>query len=76
MAIEEIMLNSERFIKLELTDTKKDNVNIRNIAYIQIVYPVNKDSYTDINSIKNRYEAAIQQNKKRKHLFAITLNVE
>lgn len=69
-----MILDSKRFIILDLSETEKQNNDIRNIDYIQIADPANKNAYVYINSVKQRYEEARSQMGKRELRSIITLN--
>lgn len=76
MAIAGTISGGERFIILDPSDLAKQNFDMQNIANIQIIDPVNKNSYQDIEAIKNRIGNSLKSEEKRKGLFTITLNVD
>jgi len=74
MAPEDMMLNAERFITLDVSNTLSENEIACSSANIQIAYPPNRNIYLDIKAIMNRFERTLKPEEKRKHIFTITLN--
>jgi hypothetical protein len=76
MVTEKLILDSNRFIMLDLVNTISENETTKSYPIVQIVNPLNKNSYQDIEAIKNRIGNSIKLNEERKDLFKITLNVD
>lgn len=76
MATDEMILNSNRFVMLDLVNTISENETTKDYPFVQIVNPLNKNSYQDIEAIKNRIGNSLKLEEERKDLFIITLNVD
>lgn len=76
MTIAGTISDGERFIKLDTSETEKQNYDTRNIDNIKIVDPANKNSYVEINTVKQHYGEAMSQQEKRKLRSTITLNTD
>jgi enolase len=76
MVTEKLILDSNRFIMLDLVNTISENETTKSYPIVQIVNPLNKNSYQDIEAIKNRIGNSIKLDEERKDLFTITLNVD
>lgn len=76
MATDEMILNSERFVMLDLVNTISENQTTREYPIIQIVDSSNKYSFQNVEAIKSRIENTIKFEEKREDLFTITLNID
>ena len=76
MAAEEMILNSDRFVMLDLVNTISENQTTRDYPIVQIVDSSNKYSFQNVEAIKSRIENTIKFEEKREDLFAITLNID
>jgi hypothetical protein len=76
MVTEKLILDSNRFIMLDLVNTISENETTKSYPIVQIVNLLNKNSYQDIEAIKNRIGNSIKLDEERKDLFTITLNVD
>ena len=76
MATEEMMLVGDRFIKLDVLNTKSENEFAKACPSVQIVDPSNMNSYQNIKEIKSRVGSVLKLEEKRNHLFTVTLNIE
>lgn len=73
MAADELILDSIRFVMLDLVNTKSENETTRGYPITQIVESSNKYSFRNVEAIKTRIESTIKVEEKRKDLFTITL---
>lgn len=76
MATDKMILDSNRFITLDLANTISENETTKGYPNVQIVYPSNKNSFHNVEAIKSRIESLIKFEEKRNNLFTITLNVD
>lgn len=76
MATDEMILNSERFVMLDLVNTISENQTTREYPIIQIVDSSNKYSFQNVEAIKSRIENTIKFEEKREDLSTITLNTD
>ena len=76
MAADKIILDSDRFIMLDLVNTVSENKTTRDYPIVQIVDSSNKYSFQNVEVIKNRIENTIKFEEKREDLFTITLNID
>ena len=76
MATDEMILDSDRFIMLDLVNTVSENETTRDYPIVQIVDSSNKYSFQNVEAIKSRIENTIKFEEKREDLFTITLNID
>lgn len=76
MAADKMILDSDRFVVLDLVDTASENQSTRDYPFVQIVDSSNKYSFQNVEAIKNRIENTIKFEEKREDLFTITLNID
>ena len=76
MATDEMILNSDRFVMLDLVNTVSENKTTRDYPIVQIVDSSNKYSLQNVEAIKSRIENTIKFEEKREDLFTITLNID
>jgi hypothetical protein len=76
MATDEMILNSDRFVMLDLVNTVSENKTTREYPIVQIVDSSNKYSLQNVEAIKSRIESTIKFEEKREDLFTITLNMD
>jgi hypothetical protein len=76
MVSDEMMLDSNRFVMLDLENTRNENETTKGYPIVQIVDPSNINSFHNIEVIKSRVERMIKFEEKREHLFKITLNID
>lgn len=76
MVTGELILNSDRFVMLDLVNTVIENQISRDYPIVQVVYSSNEYSLENIEAIKSRIKNTRQIEEKRKNLFTITLNVD
>ena len=76
MAADKIILDSDRFIMLDLVNTVSENKTTRDYPIVQIVDSSNKYSFQNVEAIKSRIENTIKFEEKREDLFTITLNID
>ncbi len=76
MATDEMILNSDRFVMLDLVNTVSENKIARDYPIVQIVDSSNKYSLQNVEAIKSRIESKIKFEEKREDLFTITLNMD
>jgi hypothetical protein len=71
-----MILNSDRFVMLDLVNTISENQTTRDYPIVQIVDSSNKISLQNVEAIKSRIESKIKFEEKREDLFTITLNMD
>ncbi len=76
MVSDEMMLDSNRFVMLDLVNTLSENQTTRDYPIVQIVDSSNKYSFQNVEAIKSRIENTIKFEEKREDLFTITLNMD
>jgi hypothetical protein len=76
MVADEIMLDSNRFVMLDLVNTINENETAKGYPIVQIVDSSNKYSLQDVEAIKSRIESKIKFEEKREDLTTITLNID
>jgi len=76
MVADEIMLDSNRFVMLDLVNTINENETAKGYPIVQIVDSSNKYSLQDVEAIKSRIESKIKFEEKREDLSTITLNID
>jgi hypothetical protein len=76
MVTDKLILDTNHFVMLDLVNTISENEIIKSYPFVQIVNPLNKNSYQDIEAIKNRIGNNLKLEGKRKNLFTITLSVD
>ena len=75
VATDKMILDSNRFVMLDLVNTISENETTKGYPIVQIVDPSNKNSFQNFEDIKSRIESLIKIVEKRNNLFTITLNV-
>jgi len=76
MVADEMMLDSNRFVILDLENTINENETTKGYPIVQIVDPSSINSFHNVEAIKSRVERMIKFEEKREHLFKITLNID
>jgi len=76
MVADEIMLDSNRFVMLDLVNTINENKTAKGYPIVQIVDSSNKYSLQNVEAIKSRIESKIKFEEKREDLSTITLNID
>lgn len=76
MANDEMILDSNRFVMLDLVNTISENETTKSYPIVQIVDPLSKSTYQSTEAIKNRIGRDLKFEEKRKYLFTITLNLD
>ncbi len=66
MATDEMILDSDRFVMLDLVNTINQNETTRDYPIVQIVDSSNKYSFQNVEAIKNRIENTIKFEEKEK----------
>ena len=76
MVADEMMLDSNRFVMLDLVNTINQNETTRDYPIVQIVDSSNKYSFQNVEAIKSRIENTIKFEEKRENQFTINLNID
>ncbi len=76
MTTDEMLLNSNRFVMLDLADTIWENHKTRDYPIVQVVDQSNKYFFQNVEAIKAHIENKINFEEKREDLFIITLNID
>lgn len=66
MTTGKMMLDVNHFIMLDVSNTISENEEFKGYSNVQIVSPVNKSSYQDIEAIKSRIGRDLKFEEKRK----------
>ncbi len=76
MATDEMIIDSDRFVMLDLVNTISENETTKGYPIVQIVSPLSKSTYQSIEAIKNRIGRDLKFEEKREDLFTITLSID
>lgn len=69
-------METDHFIILDRLNTVSGNEFDRSCPQVQIVYPLNQNSYPDKKDTESYPENGLTYSERRKYLYTITLNVD
>ena len=76
MVSDEMMLDSNRFVMLDLENTINENEMTKGFPIVQIVDSLSKSTYQSIEAIRNRIGRDLKFEENRENQFTINLNID